>query len=104
MNNRFRVALSTVDMAPLLEQRAQFAMVVDFAVECDPYRPVFIRHGLMTATEIYDGKTSMSKTRRAADPGASIIRPTMRQGITHRDHPRSVHVLVQPYWISNSAN
>src|SRR5262249_43884655 len=104
MDNRLRVALSTVDMAPFLKQRVQFAMVVDFAVERDPYGPVFIRHGLMAAREVYDRKTPMTKTDRVAGPCAGIIRTSMRQGITHRDQPRSVNTPVQSYGVSNTAN
>ena len=72
-------------MAPFLKQRAQFAMVVNFAVECDPYRPVFVLHGLMTAPEIYDGETSMSKTHRVADPSTGIIRTSVCESVTHPD-------------------
>src|SRR5262245_48704007 len=104
MNNSLRVALSTVDMAPFLKQWVQFAMVVDFAVERDPHGTVFIRHGLMAANEVYDGKTPMPKTHSVANPGAGIIRPTMHESITHPDHLVSGHALVQPYWINDTAS
>src|SRR5437867_1339213 len=104
MNNRFCVALSTVEMPPLLKECSQFSLVVDFAIESDPNRTVFIRHWLMAAPEVHDGKTPMPKTHRFADPRASIVGTSMHHGITHRDHLRLVHALVQPDWISNTAN
>ena len=58
----------------------------------------------MTAPEIYDGKTSMPKTNRVADPGAGIIRTSVCESVTHPDQLLSVHALVQPCWINNTAN
>ena len=72
-------------MAALGQRATQLAMVVNFAVECDPYRAVFIRHGLMTAPEIYDGKPSMSKTHRVAHPSTGIIRTSVCESVTHPD-------------------
>jgi len=57
----------------------------------------------MTATEIYDGKPSMSKTRRVADPSTGVIRTSVCESVTHPDQLLSVHTLVQPYWKNNTA-
>src|SRR5262245_3039803 len=72
-------------MAFLCEIVAQFDVIEDLTVECDPQRAVSIRHRLTAACEINDAQSCMSECGLRLDVHAAVIRTTMRE---HRGHGR----------------
>ena len=80
-------------MAALFESGLNFAVVVDFAVEGDPDRFVFVGEGLMTAAEIDDGETSLAedgtggalgKIRDEGIVETAIVGTAMDEDVGHR--------------------
>ncbi len=68
MNDRFSVAVGAVLMTVRFKLRAQFAVVIDFAVENDVNRPVFIRHRLLPVVQINDGQAAMAERHAGPQP------------------------------------
>jgi hypothetical protein len=91
-------------MASLFQRRTQFAVVVDFAVECDPDRVVFVRHGLAAAAGIDYGQSAMAQTDRTVNQNAGAVRPAMNERIPHRRQLRLVHAAVQAAWDGDAAD
>src|SRR5215475_6835583 len=95
MYDRLRVARSPVSMAARFQLGTQVAVVVDFAVENDPDAVVFVRHRLATAAQIHNGQTTVSQPDAVAQIQSRVIRPSMRQSVTHCDKARFVDLTIQ---------
>ena len=104
MDQGFGVALASVDMATLFKLTSQFTVVVNFPVKSNPNRAVLIGHGLMTATEVYDGKAAMAKSDRIADPSSGIIRTSMCKSLAHCRDLWLLHSPLQPQWVNQTAD
>src|SRR6185312_2799554 len=61
MHDRFGIGTSRVSMAGRFEACANVAVVIDFAVEDDPDRLIFIRQRLMPGGEINDAQPAMTE-------------------------------------------
>ena len=70
VDEHFRVAVRAEAMAAAEESVPQRAVVVDFAVEDDPDRAVFVGQRLMSAGDVEDGEAAMSQ----GDAGLGIAR------------------------------
>src|SRR5467141_3986989 len=65
MNDDFGVGMraKTMSVRLALELTAQIGEVVDFAVEGDPHRPIFVAHGhVAIGREVENGKTAASQS------------------------------------------
>jgi hypothetical protein len=61
VDDRFGVGVSPEPVAAGFEIAPQLMVVVDFSVEYDPDRPVFIGHGLLTTGAVDDRKATMAE-------------------------------------------
>jgi hypothetical protein len=84
MNDHFRIGLSSEDMAARLQIPAQILVVVDFAVENDPYGFVFVAEGLVAGVQIDDGKPAKPKPDWPGAVVALVIGTAMLNGVRHR--------------------
>ena len=57
-------------MARRLELAADLRVIVDFAVEDDPDRSVFVRERLVPGGEIHDAQPAMAEARMVVDKDA----------------------------------
>ena len=86
------ICLRPEPMPALLQLRAQFAEVVDFAVEGDPQAGRHRRHRLPSGgREIDNRETAVSETHGPVSERATPVWPTMRQQITHPVDPDGVN-------------
>src|SRR5262249_25432004 len=67
MDDRLGVGRTAVTVAAPLKRRAQFAVVVNLAVESDPDRVVFVRHRLTAAVGVDYGQSTMAEADRTVD-------------------------------------
>src|SRR5262245_65641028 len=82
-------------MAALFQSGTQVSVVIDFAVENNPYRSVFIRHRLMSAAQVHNGQSTVSQPDAAIQVQAGVIRPPMCQSVAHCDKARFADVAIQ---------
>ena len=73
---------------------AQLFEVVDLAIENDPDGFLLIRHRLMTAGQIDDGKPSKTQADRAGDEVALIVGATMGDRSRHPPDRLGLHRFV----------
>jgi hypothetical protein len=59
VDDRFRVAPGDVLVTGSFEFRPDGRVIEDFAVKCNPLRPVLVGHGLVTAGYVDDTETAM---------------------------------------------
>jgi hypothetical protein len=71
---------------------AQLAIVVDFAVEDDPDRAVFIANRLMTAREVDDAQPSHPQRDTIVHEHTFIVRTPMPDDLAHSVHDRLARV------------
>src|SRR5262245_36767065 len=83
-------------MTSCQELRAQFTVVVDFPVEDNLDRAIFIAEGLSAAGQIDNGKTPMNKPNSGPPPIAFTVWATMGNRITHSLQMQRIH---GPLWI-----
>jgi len=92
VDDGFGVGIGAECVATLFESGLDFAVVVDFAVEGDPDGFVFVGEGLVAATEIDDGESSLAedgtggalgKIRDAGIVETAIIRTAMDEDVGH---------------------
>ena len=83
MNDRLRIA-SSGEMVRGFEPLLELHVVVDFAIETDPDRPVLIGAGLLPRAEVNDTEPSMPKRGAAAEINSGFIRAAMALDIGHR--------------------
>ena len=79
-------------------------MIVDFSIEDNVNRSVFIGHRLMPAGDVNDRKTTMPETDVAIDIGARIVWTAMRDDITHSRQRDSVNGTIQSFWDCDATN
>src|SRR5262245_38185291 len=91
-------------MAALFQSGTQVAVVIDFAVENNPYRSVFIRHRLMSAAQVHNGQTTVSQPDAAIQVQAGVIRPSMCQSVAHRDQARLADAAIQLFRNGDATN
>ena len=86
MKNDLSVAVGSE--LPVAELRAEIQVIVNLAVEDDPYGAIGIGHRLVTACEIDDAQTCHPKGKAARRilVLAAIIRPAVDQPIAHRTY------------------
>src|SRR5262249_17976802 len=83
MDDPLGVGRTAITMAALFQHRAQLAVVVYFAVECDPDRAVLVRHWLIASSRIDYGQSAVPQARRTVYQDACPIRPAMNERIAH---------------------
>src|SRR5437867_610734 len=103
MNNRFSIALGAITVAPRLELRAQFAVIVDFAVIDDPQALVLVADRLVTSADIDNAEAPHGQSNVAFDKEAVVVRPSVHD---LRIHLRQRVALNAPFLsgIHNSAD
>src|SRR6266700_3137571 len=79
-------------------------MIVDFSIEDNVNRSVFIGHRLMSAGDVNDRKTTMPETDVAIDIGARIVWTAMRDDITHSRQRDFVNRTIQLFWDCDATN
>src|SRR5262245_57580905 len=80
-------------MALLCEIVAEFNVVEDLTVECDPQRAVSVRHRLTAAREINDAQSRVSECGLRLDVHAAVIRAAMREHPGHGRHAVGIESL-----------
>jgi hypothetical protein len=70
-------------MAARFERRTVLGVIVNFAVEDDAERIIFVRHRLMPRAYIHDAQATMTESDCAVYEQAAIVRPAMRDDIAH---------------------
>jgi hypothetical protein len=70
-------------MPEILQFRAQFREVVDFAVENDPNGPIFVVDGLVATGEVDNAKTSHPQSDIVSRKHTLVIGPAMDNASTH---------------------
>jgi hypothetical protein len=79
-------------------------MIVDFPVEDNVNRSVFIGHGLMPAGDVNDRKTTMAETDVAIHIGARIVWTAMHDDIAHSRQRDFVNGTIQLFWDCDATN
>ena len=89
VNDRFGVGLGAELMAAGLELAAQFAVVIDFAVEDDPDGSVFVGHRLLASGPVDDGQSPVTESEPRSVKVAAAIGSPVAQAFGHPfDGPR----------------
>src|ERR1700722_3537278 len=83
MDDRFCIAVGNVAVAALDELLAQRQMVVNFSIEYDPERAVFVRDRLMTACHIDDTEPAHADADGPVGIKTVVVGPAMGDGDTH---------------------
>src|SRR5690348_3107698 len=69
------------------EPLRQFAIIVDFAIEHDPYRLRFVRNGLVTGTQVDDAEATHAGPELPVRQDPLVVGAPVGQCATHRvDH------------------
>ena len=84
MDQRFGIAVGSKPVPGANQIAAKLLIVIDFAVEHDPYRTVFIRNRLMTGVEIDNAQAPHADRAIAIYVIAFVIRTAMPDRIAHR--------------------
>jgi len=95
----FGIGLAAKGMAERLELAANFAEVIDFAVEDDPYLPGRIGHRLVSGgAEVQDRKAAKAEARRAGrgDISPLVIGAAMSKYPRHAQEPVAIHWRAAP--------
>ena len=85
MNNRFSIRACAVAMALRFKMPANIGMVVDFAVEDDPDRSVFVREWLLAGAQVDDAQSPMRESGKGVDVQAGFVRTAMLEDVAHAD-------------------
>lgn len=84
---------SGVEPVAARDQRfAQFDVVEDFAVECDPDGFILVVDRLLPAVQVDDTEACMTQTRHGIAIVARAVRPAMTQHAYHRFEQRLIDV------------
>ena len=70
-------------MAARLEIAPQLVVVVDFSVEDDPDRPVFVGHRLIAAGAVDNGQPAVAEREPRRAVNSSAVRTAMNQSVRH---------------------
>ena len=101
MNDGFRVAVRAVSMTQRLQLFAQSGMIVNFTVENNPGRAVFVAERLVSGRQINDAEAAHADPDRTRSVDSFIVRAAMDHGSAHptkscRINPRVVPELHDP--------
>src|SRR3990172_555317 len=82
MNDHFRV---TIGLEPMVffQFLLDLLVIVDLTIECDPYRTVFVRHWLLAALEVDNGKPAVTQSHSLFEINPVPVRSSMRQRVGH---------------------
>ena len=83
MDDYFRVGIRPKLITLALQLRSQLSIIVNLAIEDYPNGFFCVRHRLMTAGQIDDGKPAESEANGAIEKVALIIRPAMDNRLGH---------------------
>jgi hypothetical protein len=78
------------------ELLAQRRVVIDFPVEYDPDRPVFVADRLMPGRQVDDAQPPHTQTYRSVYVDALVIWSAMRNDLAHAPQHCSICVFVTP--------
>ena len=84
VDDRFGVGVRPEPVSARLEIAPQLEVVVDFAVEHDPDRPVFVGHRLLAAGAVDDGQAAVAKREPGRVMNSAAVRTAMVQAVGHR--------------------
>ena len=87
MDDHFGVRVGAEPVPPRLELGSQLSVIVDLAVEHDPYAAVFVGDRLMAAGDVDDAQATDPQDRRGIDMDPVIVRPAVAQRLRHGVHP-----------------
>ena len=83
MDDDFGIATGAESMAQGFEFRHQFLEVVDFAVEDDDHRAVFVEQGLLTAGQVDDRQPSVRQSETRFEMVAALVGSAMKLSLVH---------------------
>ena len=83
MNDGFGVAVGAVDVPAGIQAFAEFLVVVDFAVEDDPYVSGFVTDGLVSGGDVNNAQAAHANADRAVGKNAVIIGAAVRHFRAH---------------------
>ena len=83
VDNGLGVAVGAVAMALGCQAFSQSRMVVDFSVENDPDRAVFVADGLVAGGEIDDAQAAHAQAHGAVGEHAFVVGPAVQHGAAH---------------------
>ena len=83
VDDRFGVGMSLEPVAARLEIAPELEVVVDFPVEHNPDRPVFVGHRLLAAGAVDDGQPAVAEREPRCAMNSSAVRTAMKQPVRH---------------------
>ncbi len=84
VDDNLGIGLRVECVAPALQLRAQFPVVVDLPIEHDLNAAILIGHRLMTGLQIDDTQPAHAQANRSINVEAFVIRPPVNHHIAHR--------------------
>ena len=93
MHKHFGVARRAKAMSARFEIAAQFAMIVDFAVEDNPNRAVLVCHWLIAGREINDAEARVPQNHARILMDARTVGTAMRERVAHRFDDCAIRLL-----------
>src|SRR5919108_172006 len=103
MDNCFSIASCTITVAPRLEHRAQFTVIVDFTVVDDAQTLVLVADRLLSGPNVDNAEPPHSQPDVTFDKKAVIVRSAMHDSRIHLRQPVALNALFLP-GIQNSAD
>src|ERR1700726_2420887 len=94
MDDRFCIALGAIAVATSDQFFSQCEVIVDFAIENDPYGSVFIANRLMTAGDINDAEPPHTDADLTLSKDAIIIRTAVSHDVAHPAHDNRIDLRV----------
>jgi hypothetical protein len=106
MDDRLGVGSGCIPMAERLQPLAKNRMVIDFSVEDNPERTVFVADGLMPGRQINDAQPAHAEPGAAFHVNALVVGPAMNHGGTHlpQDPGVDFRVFRELHYSSDSAH
>jgi hypothetical protein len=86
MNNYFGIRMSCEDVATRFEVIPQLLKVIDFSVEYNADRTVFVVNRLSPSRHVDDAEAPHAHSHIPLSQNAFVIRPAMHKGIGHPPH------------------
>src|SRR5205823_6905911 len=83
VDNSFGIATGAIAVSCGLKVGTQFLMVVNLAVEDDPYAFVLVGEGLMSGLHVDDAEAAHSQANAPLDEQAPVVRPAMNDLAVH---------------------
>jgi hypothetical protein len=92
MHDNFRIAMRMETMPELRQLCHQRLKVVDLTIEDDSDRAIFIKQRLLSAFQINNRETSVTKTHAWLEMRTSLIRPAMKKYAVHSLYYRRIYI------------